>query len=252
MSLRAALIVLLAFVLAGCVTTGKQDPLKTTKGRQEARDAYIQLGLAYLQGGNTERAKVPLSQALALDSSSADAHAALALVYQTEMETKLAETEYRKALSERSDDARIWNNYGAFLFEQKRYKDAYDAYTKATADSLYPERSRVFANLGQVCISMGDRAQAKQLFEKSLRLNRRQPGALLDMAQLSYEDREYVPARDYYEQYLQQGQQNARSLLLGVRLAKVFDDKDTAASYGLQLKRLYPASPEYQAYQAGK
>ena len=46
--------------------------------------------------------------------------------------------------------------------------------------------------------------------------------------------------------------QNARSLLLGIRLANVFDDRDTAASYGLQLKRLYPASPEYQAYQAEK
>jgi type IV pilus assembly protein PilF len=72
------------------------------------------------------------------------------------------------------------------------------------------------------------------------------------MAQLSYDERQYVPARTYYDEYLKQGQQSAQSLLLGVRLAKVFDDKDTAASYGLQLKRLYPASPEYQAYQAEK
>ncbi|MNO62743.1 hypothetical protein D3C76_534240 [compost metagenome] len=59
-----------------------------------------------------------------------------------------------------------------------------------------------------------------------------------------------MPARGYYQEFLRQGGQNARSLLLGIRLAKVFDDRDTAASYGLQLKRLYPASPEYQAYQA--
>ncbi|MNE38547.1 hypothetical protein D3C80_1324510 [compost metagenome] len=70
------------------------------------------------------------------------------------------------------------------------------------------------------------------------------------MADLSYLARDFVPARSYYEEYLKQGSQNARSLLLGIRLAKVFDDRDTAASYGLQLKRLYPASPEYQAYQA--
>lgn len=72
------------------------------------------------------------------------------------------------------------------------------------------------------------------------------------MADLSYQDREYVPARAYYEEYLKLGPQSARSLLLGIRLAKIFDDRDTAASYGLQLKRLYPASPEYQAYQADK
>lgn len=251
MTFRAALFVLLAGMLAGCVTTGKPDPLTTTKGREEARDAYIQLGIGYLQNGNTEQAKVPLRQALELDSSSADAHAALALVYQMEMEPKLAETEYRKALSSRSD-ARILNNYGGFLFEQKRYQEAIEAYDKAADDSMYPERSRVFENLGLVSLKMNQREQAKQYFEKALRLNRRQPSALLEMSQLSYDDRQYVPARGYYEEYLKQGQQSAKSLLLGVRLAKVFDDKDTAASYGLQLKRLYPASPEYQAYQAEK
>ena len=251
MTLRAALFVLLASMLAGCVTTGKPDPLSTTKGREEARDAYIQLGIGYLQNGNTEQAKVPLRQALELDSSSADAHAALALVYQTEMEPKLAEDEYRKALSSRSE-ARIWNNYGGFLFEQGRYDEAVKAFEKAADDSLYPGRSRVFENLGLVSLKLNQRDQAKQYFEKALRLNRRQPSALLEMSQLSYDERQYVPARDYYNDYLKQGQQNAKSLLLGVRLAKVFDDKDTAASYGLQLKRLYPASPEYQAYQAEK
>ena len=39
-----------------------------------------------------------------------------------------------------------------------------------------------------------------------------------------------------------------QSLLLGIRLAKVFDDRDQAASLGLQLKRFYPGTPEYQQY----
>lgn len=252
MTLRAALFLLLATVLTGCVTSGKQDPLKTEKGRDEARDAFIQLGLGYLRAGNAEQAKVPLRQALELDPSSADAQTALAAVYQTEMEPQLAETEYRKALSSRSDDARILNNYGGFLFEQKRYKEAYDVYIKAAEDGLYPERSRIFENLGLVSLQLKQREQAKEYFEKAIRLNRNQPSALIEMAELNYQDRQYVPARAYYQEYLKQGPQTARSLLLGIRLAKIFDDRDTAASYGLQLKRLYPASPEYQAYQADK
>ena len=75
-------------------------------------------------------------------------------------------------------------------------------------------------------------AQAKEYFEKSLRLNRNQPSVALEMADLLYKEREYVPARQYYDLFAQGGGQNARSLLLGIRLAKVFEDRDTAASYG--------------------
>ncbi|MCO7555473.1 MULTISPECIES: type IV pilus biogenesis/stability protein PilW [Pseudomonadaceae] len=246
MTLRAALILVLAG-LAGCVSTGSVDPMRTAEGREKARDAYIQLGLGYLQQGAAERAKVPLRKALELDSSSADANAALALVFQTEMEPKLADEHYRKALSSRRD-ARILNNYGGFLFEQKRYEEALERFQEAAEDSLYPERSRVFENLGLTALRMKRTDQAKQYFDKSLRLNVQQPVALLEMASLSFDEKQYVPARDYYERYTKIAPQTARSLLLGVRIATVFDDRDQAASLGLQLKRLYPGTPEYQQY----
>ena len=248
MTLRPALLLLAASLLAGCVTTGNVDPMKTSKGREEARDAYVQLGIGYLQQGETERAKVPLKKALELDSSNADAHAALALVFQIEMEPKLADEHFRKAISQRRDDARLLNNYGSFLFEQKRYQEAMERYTQAAQDNLYPERSRVFENLGLTALQLQQREQAKAYFERSLRLNSRQPRALMEMALLSFDDRQYVPARGYYESYLLLAPHDARSLLLGVRLAKVFEERDNAASLGLQLKRLYPGTPEYQQY----
>ncbi|OLF51740.1 type IV pilus biogenesis/stability protein PilW [Pseudomonas chlororaphis] len=248
MALRVALLLLFASLSAGCVLSGDLNPMKTSKGRDEAREAYVQLGLGYLQQGMTERAKVPLKKALELDESDADANAALALVFQAEMEPELADRHYRKALASRPSDARILNNYGSFLFEEKRYKDAYQRFEQAAADTLYPERSRVFENLGMTAAILGERALAQQHLEKALRLNRQQPRALLEMAELSFEDRHYVPARDYYDRFSLLSEQNARSLLLGVRLATVFEDRDKVASYGLQLKRLYPGTPEYQQY----
>jgi len=248
MTLRPALLLLAASLLAGCVSTGNVDPMKTSKGREEARDAYVQLGIGYLQQGETERAKVPLKKALELDSSNADAHAALALVFQIEMEPKLADEHFRKAISQRRDDARLLNNYGSFLFEQKRYQEAMERYTQAAQDNLYPERSRIFENLGLTALQLQQREQAKAYFERSLRLNSRQPRALMEMALLSFEDKQFVPARSYYESYLLLAPHDARSLLLGVRLAKVFEERDNAASLGLQLKRLYPGTPEYQQY----
>jgi len=248
MTLRLALLLLATSVLVGCVTTGNVDPMKTGKGRDEARDAYVQLGIGYLQQGQTERAKVPLKKALELDASNADAHAALALVFQIEMEPKLADEHFRKAISQRRDDARLLNNYGSFLFEQKRYQEALERYNQAAQDNLYPERSRVFENTGLTLLQLNQREQAKAYFERSLRLNNRQPRALIELAQMAYEDKLYVPARDYYESYIVLAPQNARSLLLGARLAKIFEERDNAASLGLQLKRLYPGTPEYQQY----
>ena len=248
MSVRFALLLLLAGLCTGCVLSGDYNPMKTSKGRDEAREAYVQLGIGYLQQGMTERAKVPLKKALELDSADANANAALALVFQAELEPQLADEHFRKALSAQPKDARILNNYGSFLFEQKRYKEAYERFEQAAADTLYPERSRVFENLGMTASRLGQRETARHQLEKALRLNRRQPRALLEMAELSYEDRHYVPARDYYERFSLLSEQNARSLLLGVRLAHVFEDRDKAASFGLQLKRLYPGTPEYQQY----
>lgn len=247
MTLRVALLLLLTGLLAGCVSSGSGNPLKTQEGRDQARDAYVQLGIGYLQQGEPSRAKAPLSEALELDPRSADAHAALALVFQTEMENELADKHFREALGSRSD-ARILNNYGSFLYEQKRYEEALQRFLAASADTLYPERARVFQNLGMTALQLGQSEAAEKYFTRALRLDSRQPGALLEMAHLAYAGKQYVPARRYYESFSRLSEQNARSLLLGIRLANVHEDRDKAASLGLQLKRLYPGTPEYQHY----
>ncbi|BAP41260.1 type IV pilus biogenesis/stability protein PilW [Pseudomonas sp. StFLB209] len=248
MSVRASLLLCIAILLAGCVSSGDVNPLSTSKGRDEALQAYVHLGIGYLQEGQTERAKVPLKKALELNARDPDANAALALVFQAEMEYTLADQYYLKAISASSNNSRIVNNYGSFLYEQRRFDEAYARFEQAAADNLYPERSRVFESLGMTALQLGKRELAREHFTRALRLDRRQPRALLEMAELNYEQGHYVPSRDFYEQFSQLSEQNARSLLLGLRLAKIYEDRNKAASYGLQLKRLYPGTPEYQQY----
>ena len=149
----------LSLLLAGCVTTGdkprKVDP-------EAARDAYIQLGIGYLQKGETERAKQPLSEALKLDPRSASANMVLALVFQQEGEYPAAEQHFRAALSADPANARILNNYGAFLLDRERYAEALSYFQKAAEDTLYSERSRVFENMGITYMRMGDAASARE------------------------------------------------------------------------------------------
>ncbi|MCQ4974434.1 tetratricopeptide repeat protein, partial [Bifidobacterium pseudocatenulatum] len=89
---------------------------------------------------------------------------------------------FRTALNGRPGDARILNNYGSFLFERQRYQEASVQFQKAAADDLYPERSRIFENLGITSLELGQRERGRQELEKALRLNPRQPRALLEMA----------------------------------------------------------------------
>ena len=248
MILRAALPVVLVGFLAGCVSSGDSSSMAGDKGRSEARQAYVQLGLGYLQQGMTEQAKVPLRKALELDKNDPDTNAALALVFQSEMEYPLAEQAFRTALNGRPGDARILNNYGSFLFERQRYLEASDQFQNAAADNLYPERSRIYENLGITSLKLGQRETGRQQLEKALRLNPRQPRALLEMAEMAYQDKQYVTARDFYDRFSLLSGQNARSLLLGARLASVFDERTPTANHGQQLQRLYPGTPEYQQY----
>lgn len=249
MIVRAGLLVLFCSVLSACVSSGNTPPLRTEEGRQQARDAYIQLGIGYLQQGSTEQAKMPLQKALDIDPNSADAHSALAYAFQNELESELADKHYRKALAQ-GKNTRIQNNYAGFLFEQGMYQEAYKQFEDASADTMYSGRSRVFESMGLTALRLDNKEQALQHFERSLRLNPQQPLALLETGLLLFERQEYVPAQRYYQAYTQLSEHTARSLLLGTRLAKVFQDRNQAASLGLQLKRLYPASPEYKQYQA--
>lgn len=244
----AAVLLLLSF--AGCVSEGSRDPLATEKGRQEARDAYVRLGVGHIQQGANAKAKLALRKALDIDPQSADAHAALALVFQRELETALADQHFREALRLSSKDARILNNYGSFLFEQKRYEEALSYFQQAAADPLYSERARVFENMGLVSLRLGQLDNARGYFNRALRLDSQRSTALLELGIMAYDAKDYAAARYCYESFLKLSgvTQEARALLLGARLAQVFQDAAKAKSLGEQLKRLYPASPEYKLY----
>ena len=108
-----------------------------------------------------------------------------------------------------------------------------ERFSQAAEDNMYPERARVFQNLTGM---------------SPLRLDGRQPRALLELAMMAYEDKQYVPAKRYYDSFSQMSDQTARSLLLGIRLANIHQDRDTAASLALQLRRLYPGTDEYKQY----
>ena len=73
---------------------------------------------------------------------------------------------------------------------------------------------------------------------------------MLELAELRFEDGDFVNAGKYYDTYRTVArQQSARGLWLGVRLARETGDRDAEGSYALALSNMYPDSAEFQAYQ---
>lgn len=229
--------------LVGCMQTG---PVQHKP--EQARQAQLDLAKGYLQEGMTAQAKGPLQSILKEQPTDIEANEVMALVFQREMEPELAEKYYRKALSGKRE-ARTLNNYGTFLYEQGAYEKAMDIYSEAAQDTMYSGRSWVFENMGNTALKLEQSGRATQYYERAVRLNARQARSLLELAGLAYGRQDYVSARNYYDIFSGLGEQTAVSLLLGARLARVYDDRDRAASLGLQLKRLYPGSVEYKTFQ---
>lgn len=237
-----------AMLLSGCVVSAPQGPLSTEEGRRAAVNAYVALGVGYLQKGQSAQAKIPLQKALSLDNHDADANAALALVFQSEQENTLAEQYFKRALAEKNS-ARIQNNYGSFLYAQGRYAEAQAHFEQAAADALYSGRAGAYTNVGLTALKLNDPTLAQASFSKAIALDPQQAETLLKAAEVAFNAGQFEAARGYYLQLnALKGVSDARSLLLGYRLARHFHEPNLAADSAARLQRLYPSSPEYRQY----
>jgi len=242
-----SLVMALILITTGCVTETMDGPFRKAD-KQKILESQIRLGVGYLRNRNYQLAKENLQKALDVDPKSAEAHNYFGLLYQLELDPEMAEEHYKKAIHYDPDYAAARNNYGAFLFEQGRYKEAVDQLKHAVQDKLYRNRPQVYENLGIGYLKLNDPADAEDAFTKAVALNPNQARALLELAEMRFQERNYVKARGFYDRYKRVANQSARSLWLGIQLARIFGDKDEEASLALALKNIFPASPEYKAY----
>lgn len=240
----------LALSLVGCAVEEypderKLDPISSARDR-------VAIAAQYLQKGENEQAQRHLNRALELDPKSAEAHNILAVLLEKEGDKKSAEKHFRKAVELRPDYSQARNNYGAFLYKKGDYAGSVVQYEKVVTDLGYDKRDLAFEGLGRASLKTGNKDRAESAFTRALRINPDLPMASLELAALLADKGSAPEARKYYQHYqsLTEGQvQNARGLWLGIRLERVFGDKNALASYELALKKLYPTSEEYKAYQ---
>ena len=165
--MRHFAIALLFILVSGCAS---QAPWEKVDPDQQA-EAYTNLGMGYLNQGQTNRALQNFRKALNARSFYSEALHGTALVLQQQGEVDLAEQHFKQALQAKGSGTAVRNNYAAFLFEQNRYDDARKQLEEARKDIYYPDRAFVFANLGSVSIKLNQTDQAIGYFQQALALN---------------------------------------------------------------------------------
>lgn len=236
---------LVVLFLGGCVTS---DTTGRVVDKQKALNAHVNLGVAYIERDNRDGARRHFQKAFAIDSNSAAAHNGMGRLYQRNGEVGLAEKSFQKALKDtRFTQARY--DYGQFLLAQERYQEAYDMFTIASEDLNYALRAESLAAIGVVSLKLNNRPKAKSVFQHALNINDNLPNAMIELAEIYFDDQEYARSKEYLDRYVSIKKNTARSLWLGIRIERIFGNKDKEASYALALKNLHPYSKEYLQYQ---
>ncbi len=230
-------------LITGCVTESTGGMPGPAPDSERVR-AQLDLARAYLENRHFERARLPLNKALAVDPRSVEAHILLAIVYEAESDSVLAEEHYKLALRYDAGNSQALNNYGSFLYGRERYREAVEVLRKLVLDADYRARSQAYENLGLAELKIGETERAKEAFLRSLRLKFSQPRSSLELADIAYAEGDFATARDFYDGFRTQARQTPRTLCLGMKLAQTDHNTDEMASYALALNNLFPESAE--------
>ncbi|MFI8750905.1 type IV pilus biogenesis/stability protein PilW [Vreelandella lionensis] len=217
-----------SLLLAGCATSGQGI---SDDANPDAAEAYTQLGVAYLERDNLPRALNALDRALELDPRHPEALQALALVYQQQGESDLANRYFQQALNAAPSFTRARNNYAAFLYQQAQFSQACEQLEIASQDAQYANRAQLFTNLGQCYLAIDEFDKARERLQRAQNIDPRNPRGYLMLAELEVSQGNYDQAWAPLQNYLQLAGPDPAALELAIDVALARGDDAAAADY---------------------
>jgi type IV pilus assembly protein PilF len=233
---------MICLTLTACAI-GAPDP-GVAKNSDKAKK-FTDVGVEYFKSGDNVNALNWLKKALQFDIKYAKGHSILGTVFQSEKQWVLAETYFKKSIQLEPDSAMFHNNYGVFLYQLKRYKEACEQLELATKDPFYNLRANALNNLGRCYTVLNEEDKASDAFQRSVNLGGGDGYALLNLAHKLLDSGENFKSQEKYNEFLdlialKQAQHTAESLILGIKLARVSGNLSDVVTYSLLLENLFP------------
>lgn len=243
MSLRFIGVLLLAIGLAGCVTSGPTGKLSPPDDEEAAR-LNLDLGISYLRQGKLEEALAKLQKSINAKVDNPAAYRVQALIYEQLSDPERAEASYREAVRYGPDDQAALNDLAVFVCRQEKgYKEAMRYFDRAIDVPSYQYRHEVLTNAGR-CAKKFDAEQAEQYLRRAIALKPQFPEALFHLADISYENKEYLSARGFIERCMAATQPEPGVLYLAYRIEMALDDSVAAQTYRARLLNDFPQSQQ--------
>lgn len=236
---------------AGILAGGYAVADEQADARQRAQ-VHTDLGAAYFSAGQLGVALEELNVAIQADSGYAPAYSMLGLVYMSLRENEKAEDNFRRSLSLSSADSDTNNNYGWFLCQRGRIDDSIRYFMAALKNPLYATPEKSYLNAGICARKKNDDVEAEEFLLKAVSLQPRQPQALFHLADINFKRGNYAESKKFINQFSRIASPTPESLWLGMRIERRLGNRSDEASYGLQLRKAFPDSPEAQALRSGK
>ncbi|MFH0934061.1 MAG: type IV pilus biogenesis/stability protein PilW [Pseudomonadota bacterium] len=249
-------LVLMVSLLAGCASSGggssgtpQQD---MTQARASAR-IHTELAASYYERKQYAISLQELGIAVQADSSFAPAYTVRALVRMALREDDQAEADFRHALQLDSTNSETHNNYGWFMCQRGRVQESLGEFDAALRNPLYATPEIAYVNLGLCSKKAGMMSKAEENLQRALILRPGMPEALYGMAEWSYDSGDYAGAKSWWLRFNQANPElSAEQLWLAVRIERRMRDRNSEASYALQLRKRFPDSRETQLLSLGE
>ena len=250
-------------VLSGCQTTPTNDllgnsPYQTSTrasndrnlDQQEIARVRTSLAAQYIRKNELDTAQQQLEKAFAADSRYAPAYDMMGVLLQQEgsrINLAKADEYFKKAIVLDKDFVQAHNNYGVYLSQTKRYREAAEQFEIAGATLGYEGRIGALENLGRTYLQLGDNSAASKAFLRALDGNRNSIIAHIELVDLLLQQQRVPQAQRLYDEtlILVQGQGiSPRLLLQGIKLAAAQNNITTRQQLAQQLLSAYPLSDE--------
>ena len=249
-----------AVTLFGCATppqpefsvdTGTTTAAEGGDARHRAR-IHTELAALYFSRRNMAVALEELRIAQEADPKYAPAYSVLGLVYMELRENRLAEQTFQDGLRIAPQDSDLHHNYGWFLCQTGRERDAIKHFTTAVRNPLYAQPWRSNSAAGACLMRVNDMQGAEVFFERALADEPNEIGALLQLGQIRHRQERLDDARRLVARFNTLVEPTAESLWLALRIERKLGNRGAEQSFATQLRKNHATSREFQMLQRGE